>query len=925
MTEFIIITGAREHNLKNVSVRLPRGKMTVVTGPSGSGKSSLVFDTLYAEGQRRYVESLSGHARRLLTRLPRPDVDVIDGLCPALAVRERGPSRNPRSTVGTQTDIYDYLRVLFSTLGQVHCPVCGERLQAYPVAKVVQEVGSWPAGQRFSVLAPLLRAGEPVPKKLLEELRGQGFVRLRIDDAAVDLADVRKLPDGASIELVIDRLSVREGIGTRLAEAVELAYRLSPGLVVLRTEDGGRRPFSEAFLCFEGHASVPHVTPQLFSFNAPAGACTSCEGLGTRRQFVPERVVPDPGKSLRRGAISAWGKPGLAFYRNNLDKLRSSSVDLDSAWEKLSEADRSLVLDGGDGFEGVLPGLRRRAHEYERRKLAEGGDEERVIEYLEEELGAFMRLQTCPDCRGTRLNPSARAVRLGEESIDRVVAKDVEATLAWLESLQVPDRSRDPVRPVLDTIRDRLRFLDGVGLGYLTLGRESASLSAGEAQRVHLATQLGARLSGVLYVLDEPTAGLHPADTARLLQTLQTLRDSGNTLTVVEHEPQMMLAADHWVELGPGAGEAGGQVVASGSVAELMSDPASLTGQYLSGARVVPVPETRRCSTAAPLRLEVSELHNLRDVSVEFPVAALCCVTGVSGSGKSSLVVQCLWPAFRARLGLVAEVPPGVRLQGGTGLAHVQFVDATPIGRTARSNPATYLGLLGPVRELFATLPEARARGYRSGRFSFNVKGGRCETCKGEGVQRVSMQLLPDAEIECEVCAGQRYNEETLQIRYRGLSIAQVLSLRVDEAYAMFEAVPAVRAKLEALRRVGLGYLELGRRSTTLSGGEAQRIKLARDLAQPARKPSLYIFDEPTRGLHFVDVEQLVGVLHQLVDEGHTVIAVEHQLDVIRNADFVVDLGPGSGPAGGRVVAAGTPEELGRTDASVTGRYLRAR
>jgi excinuclease ABC subunit A len=478
---------------------------------------------------------------------------------------------------------------------------------------------------------------------------------------------------------------------------------------------------------------------------------------------------------------------------------------------------------------------------------------------------------------------------------------------------------------VLDTIRDRLRFLDGVGLGYLSLGRESASLSAGEAQRVHLATQLGARLSGVLYVLDEPTAGLHPADTARLLKTLQALRDSGNTLTVVEHEPQMMLAADHWVELGPGAGEAGGQLVASGSVAELMSDPASLTGQYLSGVRAVPVPETRRRSTATPVRLEVSKLNNLRDLSVEFPVAALCCVTGVSGSGKSSLVVQCLWPAFRAKLGLVAEVPPGVRLQGGAELGHVQFVDSTPIGRTARSNPATYLGLLGPVRELFASLPEARARGYRSGRFSFNVRGGRCETCKGEGVQRVSMQLLPDAEIECEVCGGQRYNEETLQVRYRGLNIAELLSLRVDDAYALFEAVPAVRTKLEALRRVGLGYLELGRRSTTLSGGEAQRIKLARDLAQPARKPTLYIFDEPTRGLHFVDVEQLVGVFHQLVDEGHTVIAVEHQLDVIRNADFLVDLGPGSGPEGGRVVAAGTPEELARTDASVTGRYLRAR
>ena len=920
MTADIVIRGAREHNLKNVTVSLPRGRLSVVTGPSGSGKSSLVFDTLYAEGQRRYVESLSGHARRVLTKLPRPDVDVIEGLCPAIAVREHAPSRNPRSTVGTLTEVNDYMRVLFSTLGEVHCPVCGELLAAHPVAQVVQEVMRLPESTRFSVLAPVIRAGAPIQNELVSELRGKGFVRVRVDDAAVDLEDLGTLRAGVAVDVVIDRLSVREGIGSRLAEAIELAYRLSNGVVEIREQDGARRRFSEGYVCFEGHTSIPKISPWLFSFNTPLGACPACDGLGKTRRFTEELAITDATLTLRRGAVTAWGKANHAYSRSMLEKIGASGVELDVPFEKLSAKQKRVALEGGGGFEGILPGLERRAQEYARRKLAEGGDEERVLEFLDEELGQFARMETCQVCGGSRLNDHARSVRIDGRAISEVSALDLSALKEWLGAIPVSEPRETVVRPLLQSIGDRLTFLQHVGLGYLSLERSAATMSAGEAQRVHLATQLGARLSGVLYVLDEPTAGLHPSDATRLLGTLYTLRDLGNTVVVVEHDEQTIRAADHLVELGPGAGEQGGHVVAQGDLEGFLANESSSTGAYLSGRRSVGVPIQRRAGAGA-LGVRVVKLHNLHDVRVEFPLRALSCVTGVSGSGKSSLIVDALLPAVRAKLGLSAEVPSGVTVDGGQGLARVSFVDATPIGRSPRSNPATYLGLLGPLRELFAGLPEARARGYRTGRFSFNVKGGRCEACKGEGVQRIAMQLLPDAEVECEVCGGRRYNEETLQIRYRGLHIAEVLALPVEEAQTLFEAVPAIRTRLDALRRVGLGYLSLGRRSTTLSTGEAQRIKLARDLAQPARTPTLYIFDEPTRGLHFVDVEQLVAIFHQLVEDGHTVIAVEHQLDVIRNADYVIDLGPGSGPEGGRIVATGTPEAV-RTSGSPTAPYI---
>ncbi len=920
MTADIVIRGAREHNLKNVTVSFPRGRLSVCTGPSGSGKSSLVFDTLYAEGQRRYVESLSGHARRVLTKLRRPDVDVIEGLCPAIAVREHAPSRNPRSTVGTLTEINDYLRVLFATVGEVHCPVCGERLFAHSVAQVVQDTLRLPEGVRFSVLAPVVHAGADIPKGIVADLRGKGFVRLRVNDAAFDLADVGALPAGASVDVVIDRLSVREGISSRLAEAVELAYQLSDGIVELREQEGERRRFSEGYVCFERHASIPKISPQLFSFNTPLGACLTCDGLGRTRRFTAELAVADPSLPIRRGAVTAWGKPNLAYSRAMLERIGAAGVDLDVPFEKLLAKQRRVALDGGGGFEGILPGLERRAQDYARRKLAEGGDEERVLEFLDEELGQFARMETCSDCGGSRLNQNARSVRIDGQAINDVSALDLAALEGWLEDARVSEPREAAVRPLLQSIRDRLAFLQNVGLGYLSLDRGAGTMSAGESQRVHLATQLGARLSGVLYVLDEPTAGLHPSDAAQLLNTLDALRDLGNTLVVVEHDEQVMRAADHMVEMGPGAGEHGGTVVAEGDIETFLVNEESLTGAYLSGRKSVGAPGERRVGVGS-LGIHVEALHNLRDVQVEFPLKALCCVTGVSGSGKSSLIVDALLPAVREKLGLVAEVPPGVAVEGGQGLARVSFVDAAPIGRSPRSNPATYLGLLGPLRELFAGLPEARARGYRAGRFSFNVKGGRCEACKGDGVQRISMQLLPDAEVECEVCTGLRYNDETLQIRYRGLNIAEVLALSVEEARALFEAVPAIRTRLEALQRVGLGYLALGRRSTTLSSGEAQRIKLARDLAQPARTPTLYVFDEPTRGLHFVDVEQLVTIFHQLVEDGHTVIAVEHHLDVIRNADHVIDLGPGSGPQGGKIVATGTPEHLKQTR-TPTGTYL---
>lgn len=922
MSTDIFIRGAREHNLKNIRVGFPRGQMSVVTGVSGSGKSSLVFDTLYAEGQRRYVESLSGHARRILTKLPRPDVDVIEGLCPAIAVRERAPSRNPRSTVGTMTEIGDYLRVLFATLGHVHCPVCGEPLFAHPTAEVVREAAALGDGVRFSVLAPVVRKGAPTPEGLLEDLRAKGFVRVRVDDHVADLDGLDRVANGSSVEVVIDRLSVRDGIETRLAEAVELAYDVGGGFATLREESGARHRYSAEYACFEGHSSVPSLTPRLFSFNTPLGACPVCDGLGTTRVFQ-ESLAIDPTRSVRRGGVTAWGKPGLAYHRSMLEKVSAAGVDLDTEIEALTKSDRKLLVYGGGEFEGVLPGLDRRAREYARRKLAEGADEERVLAFLDEELGQFARIETCPSCDGSRLNPAARAVTVDGVSIAEVSRKPVGELGAWTERLGWHATLDKAVRPVVQSIQDRASFLVRVGLDYVSLDRGGATLSAGEAQRVHLATQLGARLSGVLYVLDEPTAGLHAADASRLLETLRDLRDGGNTLVVVEHEPQTIAAANRIVELGPGAGERGGEVVAEGSLDEILENDRSVTGGYLSRRLEVPTPDARRVVDDA-LTVRVDALHNLRELEVRLPLRSLSCVTGVSGSGKSSLVVAALLPAIRHRLGLSAEVPPGVSLEGGRSIARVSFVDATPIGQSARSNPATYLGVMAPLRELFAGLPESRARGYRAGRFSFNTKGGRCEACKGEGVQRVTMHLLPDAEVQCEVCRGRRYNDETLQVRYRGLDVSEVLALSVAEATTLFEAVPAIRTRLEALDRVGLAYLALGRRSTTLSGGEAQRIKLARDLAQPARKPTLYVFDEPTRGLHFADVALLLKVLHRLVDDGHTVVAVEHQLDVIRNADFIVDLGPGSGPEGGRVVATGTPDEVAATG-SATGRHLASR
>ncbi|MBW2509717.1 MAG: excinuclease ABC subunit UvrA, partial [Deltaproteobacteria bacterium] len=665
MSSDIVIVGAREHNLKNLTVAFPRGRLTVVTGPSGSGKSSLVFDTLYAEGQRRYVESLSGHARRILTKLPRPDVDLIEGLSPALAVREREPSRNPRSTVGTTTEVYDHLRVLFATLGVVHCPTCGERLFAHSVAEVAQTALSLAEGTKFSVLAPVVRAGDKAPKGLIADLRSKGFVRVRIDDAATDLEDVASIAKGRSVDVVIDRLSVREGIRSRLAEAVELAYAIGSGVAVLREQDGVRHRFSERHACFEGHASIPDVSARLFSFNNPAGACGSCDGLGRSRRFSEALAITDPSLSLRKGAVTAWGKPNLAYYRSMLEKIGAAGVDLDKPFHALDAKQRKTALEGGHGFEGILGGLERRATEYARRKIAEGADEERVLDFLDQELGQFATMERCATCSGSRLNENARSVRVAGLAISDVSAMDARALRDWVRGLDISDAVGRAVKPLTRSIDDRLAFLDEVGLGYLSLDRGSATLSAGEAQRVHLATQLGARLSGVLYVLDEPTAGLHPTDAGRLIETLAGLRDDGNTVVVVEHDEQVMRASDHLVELGPGAGEHGGELIAVGSVGAVSSNEASLTGAFLSGRRRMPLSGRRPTRSTGSIGLQVKELHNLRDLRVELPMRSLCCITGVSGSGKSTLIVDALLPAIRHALGLVADVPPGVRLEGG--------------------------------------------------------------------------------------------------------------------------------------------------------------------------------------------------------------------------------------------------------------------
>ncbi len=935
--EAIRIRGARQHNLKNLSLDIPRGRLVVITGLSGSGKSSLAFDTLYAEGQRRYVESLSAYARQFLEQMDKPDVDAIEGLSPAISIEQKTTSRNPRSTVGTVTEIHDYLRILYARAGTPHCTSCGRPIASQTVTQMVDRVLGLGDGARVEVLAPVVRGRKGEHRALLDELRRAGFLRIRVDGAMCDLDEEIALERhrNHTLEVVVDRIVVKAGARTRLAEALELALARADGLAAVEVRprggaDGERLLFSERFACPDCGVSFPEMSPRAFSFNSPHGACPACDGLGTHLVVDLACVVPDQLRSLAEGAVAPWSGKNGVFFRQTLGALqRHLDFDLDTPWSELPEAVRAAILHGTreeveftyearssshrfrKAFEGVIPRLERR--------LREADGEEGL-----EDLAPFLEARPCDACGGARLRPESRSVTVGGLGIHQVAGLTVEAASRFFGVLELPAREAEIAERVLREIRERLRFLEAVGLGYLTLDRAAGSLSGGEGQRIRLATQVGSRLTGVLYILDEPTIGLHARDNGRLLRTLLELRDLGNTVVVVEHDEETIRAADHVVDLGPGAGERGGELVAQGTPAEVERHPTSLTGQYLSGRLSVPVPAARREGGGRCLRVRGARGNNLKGVDAEIPLGMLTCVTGVSGSGKSTLVVETLYPVLaRALHGAGARPLAHDGVDGIEWIDKVVDVDQSPIGRTPRSNPATYTGLFGPIRDLFARLPEAQVRGFAKGRFSFNVKGGRCEACKGDGLLKIEMHFLPDVYVTCDECGGRRYNRETLEVRYKGATIADVLGMTVSRAREFFRNVPALRTRLATLEEVGLGYIRLGQSSTTLSGGEAQRVKLAKELSRRATGRTLYILDEPTTGLHFDDVRKLLEVLHRLVDQGNTVLVIEHNLDVIKTADHVIDLGPDGGDAGGRIVARGTPEAVAACGESHTGTALR--
>jgi excinuclease ABC subunit A len=948
--EALIIRGAREHNLRNIDVSIPRDRLTVVTGLSGSGKSSLAFDTIYAEGQRRYVESLSAYARQFLGLMEKPDVDSIEGLSPAISIEQKTAGHNPRSTVGTVTEIYDYLRLLYARTGTPHCPNCGRPVQRQTAGQIAETVLGWPEGTRIEILAPLVRGRKGEFRDLFESARKQGFVRALVDGSIVELADPPKLNKRVNhdVSIVIDRLVVRAEDRGRLVDSVETALKLADGLVeVVRhptAAEGAAKPssqvFSERYGCAVCGISMPELEPRHFSFNSPFGACPSCGGLGTRREVSEELILGDPSISILEGVILPWGEPDGYLRRVILPGLaKSLKFELNTPWGKLPERVRSCLLYGagkGNGskkragsangsatatleWEGIISNIQRRYRETE-------SDAIRV------ELEEFMTLQPCQECGGRRLKPESLAVTIDDRSIGELVELSIADALGFFERVRVRGANGsalglDPeiAGPILKEVRERLRFLVDVGLDYLTLGRSAESLSGGEAQRIRLATQIGSRLVGVLYILDEPSIGLHQRDNARLLSTLGQLRDLGNTVIVVEHDEETMRLADHVIDLGPGAGKHGGHIVAAGTVDEVMRNPASVTGKYLSGEMRIPVPPTRRPrDPRRVIRISNAREHNLRNLDVEIPLGLFVTVTGVSGSGKSTLIEDILHRAL-ARHFYRARVIPGAH-DAIHGLEHVDKVidiDQSPIGRTPRSNPATYTGLFTPIRELFAEMPEAKIRGYGPGRFSFNVKGGRCEACQGDGLVKIEMHFLPDVYVPCDVCKGKRYNRETLEVRFRGLNISEVLDLTVEDALSFFENQPRINPKLQTLHDVGLGYIHLGQSATTLSGGEAQRVKLATELSKRDTGRTIYILDEPTTGLHFEDVRLLLDVLHRLVDRGNTVLVIEHNLDVIKTADWIIDLGPEGGSRGGAIVAAGTPEEVAHVKGSHTGEFVR--
>jgi len=928
----IRIRGARVHNLKNISLDIPRDQLVVITGVSGSGKSSLAFDTLYAEGQRRYVESLSAYARQFLGMMERPDVDAIDGLSPAISIEQKTTSRNPRSTVGTITEVYDYLRLLFARIGQPYCYSCQQPIRSQPASMIIQQLEALEEGTRVQLLAPIARGRKGEFRRELEKAGQDGFVRVRIDGDVYALEDVPTLEKNIKhhIELVVDRLVIRDGIRTRLADSVETGLRYGDGmLVVLIGEE--EMLFSERFSCPDCNVSYPEIEPRIFSFNSPLGACPTCDGIGSQTVFDPELVIPDPFLSLAQGAIRPWAGRETFMFRQTLEAVAEYlGIDMDAPFAELDEAARQCLLYGTGRkkvrfvydmpgnrrvierpFEGVIPHLDRRYRE------ASSDD---VRETLEQ----YINTIPCPACRGSRLNRAARHVRIAGKSLPEIVAIPLRECRQWFASLALSDAQQTIAQRLLEEIQARLGFMIEVGLDYLSLDRTSGTLSGGEAQRIRLATQIGSALVGVLYILDEPSIGLHQRDNDRLLETLKRLRDLGNSVLVVEHDEDAIRNADWIIDMGPRAGEHGGEIVAEGRLDTILAAD-SLTADYLSGRKHIAIPERRPVADDHPvIGVSGCREHNLRDVRVEFPLARFSCVTGVSGSGKSTLVLDTMYRALAKHKGLKTErVGSHEALIGSDEVDKIIDIDQSPIGRTPRSNPATYTGIFTPIRELFAQVPEARARGYKPGRFSFNVKGGRCEMCQGDGIIRVEMHFLPDVYVHCESCEGKRYNRETLDIRYRGKTIAEVLDMTVDEAAEFFAAIPQLKNRLSTLQQVGLGYIRLGQSATTLSGGEAQRIKLARELARRATGDTLYILDEPTTGLHFDDVAKLLEVLHALVARGNTVIVIEHNLDVIKTADWIVDMGPEGGDRGGELVVAGTPETVAACAESWTGRYLK--
>jgi excinuclease ABC subunit A len=913
----IVIRGAREHNLKSIDLEIPRDQLVVITGLSGSGKSSLAFDTIYAEGQRRYVESLSAYARQFLEQMEKPEVDSIEGLSPAISIEQRTTSRNPRSTVGTVTEIYDYLRVLFARIGVPHCPNCGRVISAQTVQQMVDRVLAQPAGTRLLILAPVVRGRKGEYKKLFFDLRRQGYSRVRVNGVVRELAEEIELDKNRkhTIEVIVDRLIVRETVGSRLADSLETALRLADGVVQVEALEGGERMvFSERLACAECGISLPEVSPRMFSFNSPYGACEACAGIGTRWEIDPERLVPNPERSLKDGALAPWAGRESPYFRQTLQVLaRRYRFSLDAPWKTLKKSVRDLVLHGEpDGFEGVVRVLEGRYRE------TESEDARRQIEQ-------FMAERRCPDCGGSRLRRESLGIRIAGRSIADVVSFTIKEAAAFFEALRLTEREVVIARRVLKEIRERLGFLRDVGLDYLTLDRPAGTLSGGEGQRIRLATQIGSSLVGVLYILDEPSIGLHQRDNRRLLDTLKRLRDLGNTVLVVEHDEETIRSADYIIDLGPGAGELGGHLVAVGTPDEIMANAASLTGRYLSRTLTIPVPAQRRKGSGAFLTIHNPREHNLKGEPVKISLGTFTCITGVSGSGKSTLVNDILFRALAQMLHRAHERPGAHdRIEGAQHLDKVVDIDQSPIGRTPRSNPATYTGVFTFIRTLFARTPDARMRGYPPGRFSFNVKGGRCEACQGDGLVKIEMHFLPDVYVTCDVCKGRRYNRETLEIHYKGKSIADVLDMTVREALEFFDAVPVIKSKLETLNEVGLDYIRLGQSATTLSGGEAQRVKLATELSRRATGRTLYILDEPTTGLHFADIQKLLDVLNRLVDQGNTVVIIEHNLDVIKTADWILDLGPEGGDEGGRLVAAGTPEAIARqADRSYTGQFLR--